>query len=289
MYSPALYHKSHRAAKQDVGNIISEYARSWQWYFKDGDTLLDVGSGPGDVLHDYIFPWLPRNHGTVVCSDISPDMVEYAKELYGHNNKWKFQVLDISKRLEQIPKELRGQFDHVTSMLCLHWVQDHRNALNNIFHLLRPEGGGDCLLIFMSSHTIFDTYLYIKLNSKWSKYIPNVRQCISPLQGCENSQSEFAKQMIEAGFKDVKVELKQRTVNYGNAESFKENLKSICGILHYIPASKQSEFMDDFVEIMTKFMISENHQNEDECKYAMKYELLVAYGRKVAIKQNPRG
>lgn len=238
MNLPALYHKSHKANKQDVGEIIRHYVSNRLWRFRNGATLLDVGSGPGDVLVNYIYPLMPSNFGKIICSDISKDMVEYAKGLYGNIEKLEFKVLDIAAEL---PVELIGQMDHVSSMLCLHWVQDHRfgfekifrkvynkynnsiycrYALQNIYKLLR-NSGGDCLLVFMSSHNIFHAYRYISRETKWSEYVKDVQRFISPLHDSANAKAEFRQMMKEVGFVDVSVELKKRTFSYGSVANFK--------------------------------------------------------------------
>ncbi|XP_059221676.1 juvenile hormone acid O-methyltransferase-like [Stomoxys calcitrans] len=279
MNLPALYHKSHLDLKKDVGQIIREYSSKWRWRLDGADTLIDVGSGPGDVLIDHIYPLMPTNFTKIIGSDISADMVDYAQKFYHFVEKCEFLTLDIGSP-KPLPEGLQGQFDHVTSMLCLHWVQNHRLALNNIFKLLRPSGG-DCFIIFMSSHTIFDAYLHINKDPKWSPYITtDVLRFVSPLHDCDQTKAVFTQMMEDAGFCNVEVDVRPRTINFGTVEYFKENVKSVCGLIDYIPKSKQDEFMDDFVAIMSEYAAKGGDFNDSQSKSSMKYDLLVAYGRK---------
>lgn len=126
MNQPALYHKSHRALKADIGEIIAKCFEKFQWRVDGKDSLLDIGSGPGDVLMEHILPLMPNEFSRVVCSDLSKDMVDFARSYYGNEDqRCEFEVLDIAMKMG-LPSNLLGQFDHITSALCLHWVQDYK-------------------------------------------------------------------------------------------------------------------------------------------------------------------
>lgn len=60
---------------------------------------------------------------------------------------------------------------------------------------------------------------------------------------------------------------------------FTENVKSVCGTLDHIPISCHSEFLNDFVAVMVEYAANAK-RCEDQTKYIMKYDLIVAYGRK---------
>ncbi|XP_075150988.1 juvenile hormone acid O-methyltransferase-like [Haematobia irritans] len=281
MNQPALYHKSHSKIKSTVGDIFREYSSKIQWR-KDGcDTVLDIGSGPGDVLADYILPLIPTRHGKIVCSDKSKEMIDYAQQYMKNLDRIEFEILDIATKKPLSP-ELREQMDHVISILCLHWIQDLRTATRNIFQLLRPEGG-DCLLIFMADHAIFDAYNYISHFNKWSEYVKDVHRFISSLHFSVDPKAEFTEIMIEAGFSNITVELKKKIFNYGDLDNLKENVKSVCGLLNAIPVSLHSEFLDDFVTIMCEFGTRNGYLSHSNSKYNLQYNLIVAYGQKLPM------
>lgn len=125
MIKPTLYHKAHRAIKQDVGKLLKQFSSKLQWRSDGRDTLLDVASGPGDVSMDYVYPTFAEKCERIVFSDISKDMLNFFKSNHRISPKCEFQVLDIASK-KGVPSELEGQFDHLTSMLLLHWVKDTR-------------------------------------------------------------------------------------------------------------------------------------------------------------------
>lgn len=98
-------------------------------------------------------------------------------------------------------------------------VSYYRKALENIFRLLRTEGG-DCLMIFFSYNNVFDCNNYISQSPKWSQYIKDVHRFIAPLQYCDDAKMEFENMMAEAGFCNVHVDLKAASYNYGSLENF---------------------------------------------------------------------
>jgi len=146
--------------RHDAKLILDEFASTLQWRSDGEDALLDVGSGSGNVLMDFVRPLLPIR-GQLVGTDISSQMVGYASKHYQREERTRFQVLDIG--CEQLPEELSGRFDHVTSFYCLHWVQNLKGALGNIYNLLKPEGG-DVLLAFLASNPVYEVYKILKKN-----------------------------------------------------------------------------------------------------------------------------
>lgn len=125
MADPQLYYEAHELQRKDAEDIIDEYFPRIQWRTDGLDTLIDVGSGPGDVLMDLIYPRMPSNFQRIVCSDIKQSMVEFATSKYQHLEKIDFKVLDIETHSD-LSSDLKGQFDHVTSFYCLIVVQDQR-------------------------------------------------------------------------------------------------------------------------------------------------------------------
>lgn len=123
MNNPELYRKANACQRCDAQQIIKEYFPQLNWNGKD--SLIDLGTGSGDVLMDFVHPSLPCNFQRLVGSDINPKMVDYAQREYGHHKNVEFRILDMSTR-EYLPKDLRGQFDHVTSFYALMYASDLR-------------------------------------------------------------------------------------------------------------------------------------------------------------------
>lgn len=125
MNQACLYHRANQVQRHDAEQIIKEYFNRLQWRLDGCDSLLDVGSGSGDVLMDFIYTIMPVKFDRIVGSDISPKMINYAKKCYNLQKKCEFRVLDISTDWG-VPNDMKEQFDHVTSFYCLHWIQNQR-------------------------------------------------------------------------------------------------------------------------------------------------------------------
>lgn len=99
-------------------------------------------------------------------------------------------------------------------------VKIHRQALSNIFELLRPEGG-DCLLVFLASNPVYDVYKLLSKSPSWSTYMKDVDNFISPLHNSTDAKLEFSLMLKEAGFKDLQVELREKVYVYEGLEVLK--------------------------------------------------------------------
>eukprot|EP00977_Amphora_coffeiformis_P011792 scaffold2880_cov173-Amphora_coffeaeformis.AAC.9 len=107
-------------------------------------TILDVGCGPGVFGLAYLDAF-PRGIAgqTVICSDVSPVMVEYAQQVLKERipsdclTQFVFQVEDGS--------ELKGitddSVDVVVSIFGIFLIPDYRQTLNAIRRVLRPNRG----------------------------------------------------------------------------------------------------------------------------------------------------
>lgn len=120
----SLYHRASAVQRRDSKQIFQEYIKVMKWRADGHDTIIDIGSGSGSVLMEYIYPMLPPTLNTVLATDISPRMVEFARQNYGDIKCAQFEVLDVA--CAELPQQFCNRFDHVTSFYCLHWVQDQK-------------------------------------------------------------------------------------------------------------------------------------------------------------------
>ncbi|XP_017134068.1 juvenile hormone acid O-methyltransferase [Drosophila elegans] len=275
MNQASLYQHANQVQRHDAKLILDEFASTLQWRSDGEDALLDVGSGSGNVLMDFVRPLLPKR-GQLVGTDISSQMVGYASKYYQGEERTRFQVLDIG--CERLPEELKARFDHVTSFYCLHWVQNLKGALGNIYNLLKPEGG-DCLLAFLASNPVYEVYKILKGNDKWSTFMQDVEQFISPLHYSVNPGEEFSQLLNEVGFEQHNVEIRNEVFVYEGVRTLKDNVKAICPFLERMPSTLHEEFLDDFVDIVISMNLQQGEKNEDQ-KFLSPYKLVVAYARK---------
>ncbi|EDV33538.1 uncharacterized protein Dana_GF24959 [Drosophila ananassae] len=277
MNQASLYQNANQVQRHDAKLILDEFASTLQWRSDGEDALLDVGSGSGNVLMDFVKPLLPIG-GQLVGTDISSQMVGFASKHYQGEERTRFQVLDIG--CDKLPQELRGSFDHVTSFYCLHWVQNLKGAMTNIYNLLRPEGG-DCLLAFLASNPVYEVYKILKLNDKWSEYMQDVEQFISPLHYSQNPGEEFSQLLSDVGFIQHNVEIRNEVFVYEGVRTLKDNVKAICPFLERMPSSLHEDFLNDFIDIVISMNLQQGEDNQDQ-KFISPYKLVVAYARKTS-------
>uniref|UniRef100_A0A1B0F0K8 Methyltransferase type 12 domain-containing protein n=1 Tax=Phlebotomus papatasi TaxID=29031 RepID=A0A1B0F0K8_PHLPP len=157
--------KSQQAAKDD------DNAGKYDWinWRKDGhDSLLDIGSGPGNTIREVLYPLLPINFSRLVLSDISGPMVELQKREFQGYDRVSCEVLDIGTQISDDMSKKLGTFDHVTSFFCLMWVADQQIAMDNVYKLLKP--GGDCFLVIVADSPIFDAICSVCEKPRWKEY-----------------------------------------------------------------------------------------------------------------------
>ncbi|XP_013113388.1 juvenile hormone acid O-methyltransferase-like [Stomoxys calcitrans] len=279
MNNPALYKKANEVQRHDSEIIIAEYAPKMKWRYDGSDSLIDLGSGSGDVLMDFIYPRMPKNFHRLVCSDINPKMVKSASDQYGHIKGTEFRVLDMATQLN-LPSDLQEQFDHVVSFYAMMWVENQRQCLKNISNLLRVNGG-DCLLVQLASHPILDGYKLLSQMDKWAEYMNELDTLIPvPIQHWQQPTKDFAQLMAEVGFRDLSVNVQSKVFDYGSLETFKVNMKAVNPFLDRIPISLHKDYLDDLMSMTLKSLGWPIDNADYNIKFPVPYQLLIAFGRK---------
>lgn len=127
--------------------------------------FLEIGCGTGEFTREELLPrCLPCDR--VVATDVSEDMLNYAKENFSHP-KIVYDALDIGGDMSSFVEKY-GQFERVYSFLCLQWVKDKEAAMKNIQRLLVP--GGECLLLFGVGGNTFKNFKYLAEIERWKPY-----------------------------------------------------------------------------------------------------------------------
>lgn len=122
MNHPKLYSKYNDLQKNDNLFVLDNFLCRTQWR-KEGETVLDVGSGDGRFAVEFLIPRLPLNFGKYIGCDNSINMVNFSKKIYA-NVKIDFIYFDISSN--EIPEDLVNGFDHIFSFYTLHWIRKQR-------------------------------------------------------------------------------------------------------------------------------------------------------------------
>ena len=165
MQDAPLYASSNQMQRRDASLALAAHLPTMTW--SQGERILDIGCGSGDVTSSLLVPAIPTTISLMHGVDSSPEMIRYANDNYS-GEKVKFSVMDISKVTQ--PRHLfpRG-FHKIFSLYCLHWVKDLSTAVRNIHDLL--EEGGHALVIFLANNPIFRMYRIMAANIKWTQYM----------------------------------------------------------------------------------------------------------------------
>jgi SAM-dependent methyltransferase len=125
MNNAELYSQYNQLQARDAEEIVQKFNEISR---ESGDVcnLLDIGSGCGEVLSKVIVEKLKMNFGIVVGTDISKEMVDFAKRNH-ENDMVKFHCFDVLSGFNPISNiGVIEAFDVVTSFYCLHWIHDLR-------------------------------------------------------------------------------------------------------------------------------------------------------------------
>ncbi|XP_058832339.1 juvenile hormone acid O-methyltransferase [Topomyia yanbarensis] len=277
MNKPNLYQRANGLQRRDAAEILEEYGHLLQWHGNANESLLDIGCGSGDVLIDFIVPLMPRN-ARILGTDVSEQMVRFARKAHFDRENLFFDTLDIGAELDSFLSSW-GQFDHITSFYCLHWVRYQNVAFSNIYNLLKP--GGDCLLVFLARNPIFDIYDQMSRSSKWTKYMTDVDKYISPYQHCENPTGEIEEILSSVGFTKYQIQITDRVYVYEGMESLKKAVQAVNPFSERMTLELQEEFLHDYIGVLNRMSLSKSCcEDGSDFKFLTPYKLVVVYAAK---------
>ncbi|XP_073822309.1 juvenile hormone acid O-methyltransferase-like [Musca autumnalis] len=277
MDNPKLYRETNQLQRQNAAIAVREFFSKFHWRSDGLDAIIDVGSAIGDVFLEIVCPLFRRDFQRIVCTDLNTNMVEYARKHYSDKVKnSEFRILNIATEL---PTELKGQFDHLLSFFCLQLVPNQRKAFQNIYSLLRPDGG-NCLLTIFARSPYYDAYQTMSKTIKWSSYMSDVDDYTCSWHYSYDPVEEVKKLLKECGFREFEVQLKPTIYTYSNIEDFKNNMKAVSHYTHRIPIELQDDFMNDFAKAMIKAKPSFKYFNDHVGEFNFPYEQLVIFARR---------
>ncbi|KAG4074696.1 hypothetical protein HA402_008794 [Bradysia odoriphaga] len=279
MHNAKLYHKTNCMQRKDALDTITEYQGIFQWSPKGDDILLDIGTGSGDVTHDYILQIMPQK-SQIVASDKSQEMIDYASVNFSHP-QISFAKLDIESE-NDVNEVLRqyGQFQHITSFCALHWAPKQYVVMENIFSLLKP--GGDILITICQHHPMYEHYADMSEISKWSPYRPDMKRSTTPYFRNENPEKELYIRLERAGFVDINVVLKRRLFHF-DSQVFLDSTVPVAPFLDKISESLKQEFLQIYIDrVMTMNLPAPYKSNKErnDGKTLIPFSMLVAHAKK---------
>jgi arsenite methyltransferase len=181
---------------------------------KDGETLVDLGSGAG--IDAFLASKLVGNEGKVIGIDMTDRMLEKARENAIKNNykNIEFRKGDIEER---IPIE-DNSVDVVISNCVINLTSNKTNTFKEVYRVLQKEGKG---------RMIISDLITTKEISKDSINTNNWCSCIDGALTKEN----YLKSIKDAGFQNIEV-LNEKT--YMDESNFTDGRKIISIIVRAV-------------------------------------------------------
>ncbi|XP_072747973.1 juvenile hormone acid O-methyltransferase-like [Anoplolepis gracilipes] len=272
--NPEKYVSFNDLQKCNVMSLIDEFDED---LIHMSGKCMDIGCGPGDITKNILLPALNPN-AVMIGTDISENMIEFAKKTYG-NEKLKFEVLDI--QTTSLPKKYISRFDHVFSFNVLHWCYDIRQALENIYRIIRPNG--NMLLMFAASQDIFEVIKILAQDNCFASYIQDVRKYISPFNDSACPRKELRKLLKSIGFEIYHCSLREMTYSSKDVNNFLFSIMSMYSFLDKMSYNQKEEFQNKFIHEFVKRQITYKtiHNNQEQTLILNLQKILIVYARKI--------
>ena len=212
--------------------------------------ILDVGCGDGKITN-----WIvdSSSSSSVTGLDASSDMITFARENYAKCNF-------IHQRIEQYSEA--NAFDLVTSFNCLHWIENIRSALHNIYQSMQ-SGARFIGLIYPRCELLWQAAEILEKSSDYHHYFKNFS---NPYQF--HTLASFKQLLIKAGFDEAKITLCQESRSF--CFSTEETLYNY--VLGWLPHAKITppEFLQSWITVFRR--LTEQTQKND---IVMDYDVIM--------------
>lgn len=94
--------------------------------------------------------------------------------------------------------------------------------MKNMYKLLKP--GGDMFIAFINNCPIFTIHRQMEKNEKWSKYVTDVQNYVSPYHNKQNPAKDLEDLLKKTGFSVPLCTIVERTNDFKNVEDLKSKL-----------------------------------------------------------------
>ncbi len=121
-WNPDLYLKFGKERTQPAIDLIARLD------VDHPETIIDIGCGPGNSTQVLAAKW---PHAKIVGTDISPAMIEKAKQDFP-DGEW--MLFDARK------DEMNRKFDLIFSNAAIQWIPDHKKLIERFSDLLKEKG-----------------------------------------------------------------------------------------------------------------------------------------------------
>ncbi|XP_012221675.1 juvenile hormone acid O-methyltransferase isoform X2 [Linepithema humile] len=269
--------------RRDAKDVIDEFCYEIK---KMQGNCLDIGCGPGFVTKKLLLPILEHDV-QLVGADISETMVSYAQK-HNADEKLSYIVLDIEA--PELPSDQIERYKNILSFYCLHWCNDLRFALQNVYKLLQSDG--KALIAFLGHHGGFDEYVRCKQNPRYQQYLQDAHRYVPYFQRMKISTNyktsieiSLRKMLQDIGFKILHCSKREKSYRYSK-QSLKDHAYAVNPFIHRLPDDIREEFIDHLVnEIISHngLVPFESTKNEQDMykNIVLRYYLMIAYVQKL--------
>ncbi len=236
MSRPSLQNMRWNAADYAANSVVQQaWARELiaRFNLRGDEHILDVGCGDGKVTAE-IARAVPR--GTVTGVDASPQMIEFAREMFPHRKapNLEFQVMDARHiRFAQ-------QFDLTFSNAALHWVDDHQAILRGMASVLKP--GGRLIVSCGGKGNAQDVFVVLRPEMRLKRWRNFFRKLPKPY--FFYASEDYKKWLPRFGFKIKNVQLVPKDATYAGSDGFATWLRTTwLPYVQRVPDNLREEFI----------------------------------------------
>jgi trans-aconitate 2-methyltransferase len=206
--------------------------------FGGNERVLDLGCGDGRIT-SYIAKKVPQ--GSVIGIDVSPNMIQLAKENFAQIPNLSFKIADAATfNLDQ-------KFDYVFSFSTLHWVEDLIAVFKNIKNVLHHNGK---LIFTIGSNQDSQMKKAFEVVCNIPKWKPHFEKHEDLYRS--KTASELEELLESAGFENKTIEVFHRTALYESFDGFVKWLMACIPHNTGLPKEKALEFSKDIAENIYK-------------------------------------
>lgn len=231
-WNAADYAKNSGAQLEWARELIDKLA------LKGDEALIDIGCGDGKISAQ-IAQALPS--GRVFGIDLSPDMVQLARETFDARNHPNLRFLQMDATKIQQARA----FDVAFSTAALHWVADHQAVLNGVRACLKPGGR---LLFQMggrgNADAVYEALQIVMEGEAWQPYFEDFGYPYHFLE-----PEAYERWLPECGFRLKRAELIPKDMVHQGKEGFMGWLRTTWfPYTDRLPADRRDPFLDEVVD-----------------------------------------
>ncbi|GAB0090890.1 hypothetical protein DMENIID0001_056660 [Sergentomyia squamirostris] len=265
-FNTYFYNKNYSIRYFYIEKYFRKHCHHLKW--NPEETVLDIGSGTGDVCRKFIFPILPNDLKCYVRSDVSAKMLNEAKGVFKNNPKVSFWLLDITAEIEV---KTRLKYDHIISINTFMWISDQLNAFKNVYELLKPGGG--CFLMFLSKCNFVATILDLVRRPRWKSFYPNPELIYPfPYMTDPDPVRTVTDMMTTIGFSNINVYLEKTSFAFRTEDEYLGFFRAVPHSMALMTPEEQQDFQKEALGLAHNYrIINESGQTDNYSSYLVVY------------------